>query len=380
MKGGHGVKYRVLRFLASLMLVFAVVFGLAANAGALDDKYRFEDFKMSVKVSKNYYVITRETAREDEVFETLELDYDETMTAFKAADIYLRAYDPDGVFQISMTVKSDDKSVAINNYSDLGEAERKDIVAALSAEPSVSSAVEVKHNGNIFFDTLRETALDSKTLYISQCNTIINGLQIDLSLQKADETILNDEVSILTGIASSMEFDEIRLKNTGPVFEWWRIALWIVILVILSILITVGYKKYNLANKRKLEERRRLRVESRSHEAGEAVLGSEPITFEEALGYQNDDQLTSRVDEDLDAYDISVEEKDPASGVSFFEDGGESIDERTDYFDTYFKQPTETRSGIARAFSTIGAYIGIAFRHIGFFFKNIFRAITGKKK
>ena len=83
---------------------------------------------------------------------------------------------------------------------------------------------------------------------------------------------------------------------------------------------------------------------------------------------------------DLDTYDINVKEKDPMNGVSYFEDEGDSIDDRTDYFDTYFKEPTERRSGIGRALSTVGAYVGIALRHIGLFFKNIFSTLTGKGK
>ena len=206
-------------------------------------------------------------------------------------------------------------------------------------------------------------------------------MQIDLSLQKSDESIMNDEAKRLTDIASSMEFDEIKLKSKGPVFEWWRLALWIVILVAISVISTLFYKKYNAANKRKLEERRRRHMQSNETSAeGEAGDQSPELSFEEALGYQNDDQFTSRASADLDTYDINVKEKDMHSGVSFFEDEGESIDDRTDYFDTYFKESTESRSGIQRLLSTVGAYIGIAFRHIGYFFKNIISTITGKGK
>ena len=357
---------------AVIAAALIMLFSFAAPASALDDTFRFDDFGMSVKIPKSYYVVTRDSQREDDVFSALRLDYDEIMTAFHAAEIYLRAYDPDGVFQISLTVITDEHIKAINNYSDLSDSERRDILDALLAEPGISSAVELKHGGNIFFDSSRETTLDGKPLFINQCNTVINGLQIDISMQKAEEAIVSDEAKTLTAVAASMSFDKITLKESGPVFDWWRLLLWAVILAGMTLLISLIFKKNNAAKHRKLEERRRRRAAASEAVGADAGDGTE-YSFNELLGYYSDEQFESRAPADLEGYDISVEEKDPNSGVSYFEDEGESIDTRTDYFDTFFKEPTETKSGLMRLLSTIGAYIGIAFRHIGYFFKNLFK-------
>ena len=376
---------RCLSAALALMMTLALVCGAMMTASALDDKYRFDDLGMTVKIPKNYYVITRDSSRDDEVFQTMSMDYDETITAFKAANIYLRAYDPDGAFQISMTVSSDDQSRSINNYSDLDEAERKGILEVLTAESTVSAATEVKHGGNIFFDTSRTAEMDGAPLYINQCNTIINGLQIDLSMQKQDEEIVADEAKVLTNIASALEFDEIRYKNNGPSFEWWRLLLWILILTVLAIGTSVLYKSRDAANHRRLEERRRLRQAaapspSSEDESVRTRRSEEDVTFDEVLGYRGDEGFSERAATDLDQYAINVTDRDPMNGVSYFEDEGDSIDDRTDYFDTYFDEPTETRSGIMRLLSVCGAYIVIACRHIGFFFKNILQKITGKGK
>lgn len=367
--------HKVLAVMAA-MLIAAVC--AVTQAAALDDQYRFDDFGMSLKVPKSYEVITRDTKRGDEVFAQNSLDYDEIMTAFKAANIYMRAYAPDEGFQISLTVTGDENTKTINNYSDLSSAERKAIVDVLLTDGSVSSAVEVKHGGNIFFDSARETAVEGKTVYISQCNTVINGWQIDLTLQKNDEAILPDEAKTLTNIASSMDFDKIVLKNNGPVFEWWRLLLWIAILVGISVACSFIYKQYNAANRRRLEERRSRRTAAA--DAAQTDGDDRGITFEEALGYADSAEFGSRADTDLDSFDINVREKDPTKGVSYFEDGGDGIDDRTDYFDTYFKSPTERRSASARAVSTIGAYLGIFFKHLRYFFKNLFRTVFGKNR
>ena len=367
---------RYLRFAAAMAISILIVMLMAVPASALDDTYRFEEFGMSVKAPKSYYVITRDSSRDDDAFKALNLDYDETLTAFRAADIYLRAYDPDGVFQLSLTVSSDEQSNAVNNYVELSDSERKAIMEALQAQPAVTSATEIKRGGNIFFDTTRTSTIEDDPLYINQCNTIINGLQIDISLQKPKEGVTADEAKALENLASSLSFDTISLTQSGPLFDWWRVLLWAAILVALAVAVSIIYRQQNNMKRKRLEERRALRAAAAAEDGDDA----QPMTFDEALGYSEGDSFAARASEELDSFEISVREKDPQSGVSYFEDGGESIDDKSDYFDEYFKEPTRTRSGIARLMSKIGAYIGIGFRHIGYFFKNLFNAVTEKKK
>ena len=63
-----------------------------------------------------------------------------------------------------MTVTKDENSRTVNNYSDLTAADRKAITDMMLSDPSVESAVEVKHNGNIFFETERSTVSEGKTV------------------------------------------------------------------------------------------------------------------------------------------------------------------------------------------------------------------------
>ena len=366
----------------SLLLMLMLVSVLAIHAAAIDDTYRFEDLGMSLKLPKSYLVITRDTERADDVFSKVGLDYDETMTAFNAANIYLRAYEPEKVFQISLIVTKNDNSASVNNYSDLTVADRKSISDAMQSDPSVTGAVEVKHNGNIFFDSERTASVDGATVYINQCNTVINGYQIDLTLQKTGEEISPEEAKALTNAANSMSFDKIK-RNTGPVFDWWRLLLWIGIIAVVSVAVSVIYKHNNNAKKRRLEERRarRAAASAAGDESNIVKPDGQPLSFEETLGYKDDEEFNTRAETDeMAGYDISVKERDPSKGVSYFEDEGNSIDDGTDYFDTYFKEPTEQRSAFQRIFSTISAYIRIAIDHTVYFFRNLFSNIFGKKK
>ena len=381
-KGGFGVKKRLMALLTAAFALL-MLFVSALPAAALDDTYRFNGLGMSVRISKSYYVITRDTPADDAVFTTLNLNYRDTMRLFEDADIYLRAFDPDGTFQISLTVRSDRNSKSVNNYTELGESKRRGILDALLGEEAVTSAVEVRRGNYLFFDTSRETTLDGEPLYVNQCNTIVNGLQIDLSLQKTKEKILPAEARVLTAVASSIEFDSVKKVKSGPVFDWWRLLLWVAILAGLTVSLSYVYKHRNESRRRKLEECRRKRSETLmtiTESSDTVMINDRTVTFEETLGYHEAERFSSRAAADLDV-DISVREKNPSRGMSYFEDGGKSIDDRSDdYFAAYFREPTPTRAGIARMFSVLGANIAIVFRHLGYFMKNLLRMLTGKHK
>ncbi len=368
------------RRFAAVCAAIALLFAFIIQASALEDKYRFDELKMSVKLPKDYYVITRDSDRSDSVFETLNLGYDETMIAFRNSDIYLRAYDPQQIYWISVIVTKTDESKTINNYSDISASDRKGILENLKQEPSVDSAVEVKHNNNIFFDTSGKTNDGTKPLYFKQSNTVINGMQIDLVLQKYDEEILSEESKALTNVANSLEFDKIN-RTTGPIFEWWRLLLWVAILAGLAFALSILYRQRNAANRRKLQERRKQREAAGAQANGIPVIepGDDHMTFDKVLGYQDDEQFENRAATDIDTYDINVTNKNPMRGVAYFEDNGESIDDGTDYFDTYFREPAQTRSGPKRFFGAVWTYIKIGFRRLGYFFTNIKRKLFKKK-
>lgn len=370
---------RLLRRTGALLAAVLMTLAFALQAAALDEKYRFDELKMSVSVPRDYYVITRDSDSDDEAFKALNLGYDETMIAFRNSDIWLRAYDPDQIFWLSVIVTTTDESKTINNYSDISASDRKDIVENLKKEATVNSAVEVKHNNIIFFDTTGKTESNSRKLYFEQSNTVVNGMQIDLLLQKYDEEINPSESKVLTNLAKSLEFDDIK-RTTGPIFEWWRLLLWVAILAGLAFALSILYRQRNAANRRRLQERRHQRELEQAKKAGETIPEEEVVTFEETLGYEDDEQFESRSLTDLDTYNIKVKQADPKQGVSYFEDSGNSIDDGSDYFDSYFSEPATTRRGFARFFGVLGTYIKIGFKRLGFFFTNLKRAIFKKKK
>ena len=377
------MRMRFWRLSAVLLLAVVLVFSLIIPAAAAQtETYRFDEFEMSLKLPKDYYVITRDTPEGDEVFEALGFDYNQTMTAMTTDNYYLFAYDEDNTFQISLKITQDEDTKRINNYSDITAAERMTNIENVKKGEGVTSAAEVKHNGSIYIDSAFTKEDEGETVYFKRSDTIINGYQIYLEMRKEGEPISDEEAKVLTNAANSLKFDKIN-RNTGAVFSWWRLLLWIGLLAVVAIAVTILYKRRQAANARRMEERRKRHESTYMPEEHQpAHAQSEEMTFEESLGYRDDEEFAARADADeMATFDINVRERDPAKGISFFEDEGSGIDDGSDYFDTYFNEPVEKRAWYRRLFSAVGTYLKMALKHTGYFFKNLFLKLTrGVKK
>ena len=369
-----------MRIWLSLAAAVLLLFVTAIPAAALNEVYRFDDFGMSIKAPKGYHVITRETPADDPVFVSLQRSYQEMISEFQKENIYLCAYDPDWTFQIRLKLNRDEYSRTIGNYADLSDAElRTTSDAALASGTEVN---KVRRGEYVFFESTMEDNSGEEPLYIQRCQTIANGTQIDLTLRKTGEPISASDVKALIAMASSIEFDAAEEQSKFEV-NWWRILLWASILIALTLVLSIGARHRSSARRRRIEERRRKRIddETQTDSPDTVMVGEAAVPFAEALGYRDADRFRARVGTDLESFDINVREKDPTLGVNYFEDGGKSIDDRSeDYFDNYFKEPTPSRSGIARLFATIGAYIGIGFRHVGYFFRNLWNSLFRRNK
>ena len=399
------------RNIFSLLVCVVLLLCSIFSVGAIDDKYEINELGLSIKLPKEYSVITTTTAQDDEVFSKLGLDYNETMTAFSAAHIYLQGVSEDQILKITLTGTSDKNSEAINNYSDLSSSERKRVTEAFLSDQMYTSGTEVKHNGNIFMDLRFARKTPAGTIYGYQCHTVVNGMNVNLTMQKNNEDLTADEVKVITNIANSIKFNKIK-RNSSLAFDWWRILLWILVLVAIGIAAHYLYKFYLNSKKEKEQQRRtQHRIQSKAHRTEEDLLHDgeqvskksdstqsffdelsmdDDMSFEEMLGYNVDD-YHSRANTDFDYFDIDVKTKDDSKGVSFFEDYENErsnsdflndllSDDDSDYFDDFFsdeknddileereyRQPQNSSQGIMKRCSN--------------FSKNLSRMISDKTK
>lgn len=389
--------------LVSALLCVVLLLSFTVSVSALDDKYTIDELKMSIKIPKEYTVVTRTTERGDEAFSALKLDYDETMTAFSAANIYLQAVSDDALLKVTLTATTDENSKAVNNYSELSSAERQQVLDAFMSNSSYTSGREIKHNRIIYFDMGLTQQTQESAIYCYQCHTVVNGMNINLTLQKYEEELTADEIKVVTNIANTVNFDKIS-KKSGPSFEWWRFLLWIAILVAIALLTKYFYAQYSNAKKEKSkrplralrddgvsEEDKLLSAPTKyTFESGSvhellsdlefdqnADSEKEELSFDELLGYDTTD-YKKRANTEFDAFEIKVKTKDEKSGVSYFEDSGKGINDKKDYFDEFFNEETESRPVHKRFLSTVVLYMQMMLRHIKYFFKNLAKSLSKK--
>ncbi|MBR2714681.1 MAG: hypothetical protein IKB73_00545 [Ruminococcus sp.] len=379
----------------SCFLIFASVI----SVGAIDEKYKIDELGLSLKVPKEYTTITRTTEESNEAFKTLSLDYNETMTAFYAADIYLQSVSSDQSFKITLAQTSDDNSKAINNYSDLSTSQRETILNAFLADDMYTNGVLVKHHGYSFLDLSFTQHAQSGVIYGYQCHTVVNGMNINLTLQKNDEELTQEEIKIVTNVADSIDFGKIK---SGGGFDWLRLFIWVLVIIILVILGRYFYKMYKVRmESKKPQRRRREREESLLTGIDVEEKPSEPVrrarsvfddlglegfdddfelhSFEDSLGYDADN-YGERYNTDFDSFDVSVHEEDELDVMSLFEDSDVSEKESSDYFTDYFTQDEdilpEDNSVLGNATLKTKSF----FKHLGYFFKNLFSMVSSSER
>ena len=402
-----------LNIIFSMLVCLVLVFGSVFSVGAIDDKYEIDDLGLSIKLPREYAVITRTSSADDEAFKKLGLDYDETMTAFTAAHIYLQGVSEDGVLKVTLTKTADKNSEAINNYSDLSSSERKKVTEAFLSDQMYTSGTEVKHNGNIYIDLRFSQKTPESTIYGYQCHTVVNGMNINLTMQKNKEDLTADEVKVITNIANSIKFNKIN-RNSSLAFDWWRVLLWILVLVAIAVAANYLYKFYINTKKEKAQKRRvhnrmqskALRSENdesnydsskKTSQANasqrlfdELSLDDDLMSFDEMLGYDEDD-YHSRANTDLDYFDIDVKSGDDSKGISFFEDYENNskhsdflddllYDDESDYFDDFFSEKHEDVIEETRESRQPSKNDSSILKRCSNFSKNLSRMISDKTK
>lgn len=396
------MRKRLIPALMSTVFCIVLLISSVLQCAALDDKYVMDELGMSIKIPKEYTVITRESEREDEAFSTLELDFDETMTAFSAAHIYLQAVSDEQILKVTLTMTTDENAKTINNYSQLSAAQRVAVLDAFLESDNYQSGVEIKHNGNIYFDFAFTQNNSDNAVYGYQCHTVINGMNLNLTLQKSEEELTADEIKVVTNMANSIKFDEIK-SSKGPSLDWWRVLLWVLILFVIGYLAQYFYRQYNEKRVQKLKDRKSRRITADSATVYDDAQETKVIPRESkrillsALGFENDlesdsemsfDELLGydttgfkeRANTDMDEFDINVQGKDRTHGVSYFEDEGDTIDDKPDYFDDYFSEEVEPRPWYVRALSAVWLNIKLGVLHIKYFFKNLYNLIVSEDK
>lgn len=242
-------------FIAFLLTVMSCVTVFGA-----DNHFYIPEIKMNIQLPEEMIAITRESPETDKYFSVFGLDYQSTMAQFESANIYLQGMYSDSSRVITVTSDSDNDSESIDNYNKLSDEQLVDVQKSFLSQPEYTSCNIQRYNDYVYMDLQVKIQSEDATVYAAQCNTVVNGNNITITLQPSQGSELtNVDYNIFGQVISSVDFsgrDSGGLMGLAeePVFWIAVICGAVVIGAILVVIISLRRKKRRI-RAREMEKR-----------------------------------------------------------------------------------------------------------------------------
>ena len=201
------------RIIASAALCVMMGVMLVTTAFAASTAYEVRELNMSIPIENDMLVITRDSKKTDSFFSKfkLEKEYEETMNKLKDGNIYLEAMKDDSSLTLTVTMTKTSDSESIGNYTKLSDDELTDVKTKLLEDSLYKSASYVDYKGIKYINLAMSYKEGKKTVYAQQYNTVINGENINITLQSAPgKKLTKDNKDML---AKTVEGTTILEKN-----------------------------------------------------------------------------------------------------------------------------------------------------------------------
>ncbi|MCH5304040.1 MAG: hypothetical protein J1E41_04175 [Ruminococcus sp.] len=174
-------------------------FGLTAFAQ--DTSYEIDELNMSISIPNDMLAFTRNSEKTDPFISKFGLNYEETVNNFKSGNIYLQAMKEDGSLTLTVTMTKDENSEKINNYAKLSDAEIKDVMNKYLSDTAYKSGSVVEHNNVKYIYLTMSTKSGKKIIQAEQYGTVINGMNIIVTLDApAGEKLTSNDKELFTSV------------------------------------------------------------------------------------------------------------------------------------------------------------------------------------
>lgn len=215
---------------------------------------------MNLDLPQEMLVVTRESAETDKFFSVFGLDYENTMSEFNSANIYLEGMYEDSSKVFTVTMVSDENSKSIGNYNKLNDDQLIEVEDSFLSAKEYSSCTIQRYNDYVFMDLQFATTTDGETVYASQCNTVVDGKNITLTLQPAKGSELtNTDYQIMNEILQSVVFSDRNTHGVINLIEepgfWFSVIGGVLLIAIIIIVIMVIKRRKNHNKVKKTEKK-----------------------------------------------------------------------------------------------------------------------------
>lgn len=185
---------------------------------AAENTYYLDEMAMSITVSDNHIVFTRDTDEKDPNLIMLGITKSELLSFMYQYNIYLDVCDSDFKYEVEVAIEDS----LVTDFNDLGDTALLLLSEGLAEQVKNSGTIYLssevyQHSQTKFLKILMTQSVNEISMYELQYITVINGKAATISINaQSEETILEEE-SLLKGMIDSIDFDAIPEPSDPPV-------------------------------------------------------------------------------------------------------------------------------------------------------------------
>ncbi|MGN0459913.1 MAG: hypothetical protein ACI4HL_03260 [Ruminococcus sp.] len=241
------MKNNIVKRIASLFLLLIIVLGTGVLSVSAEEQtqYTIDELKLSLKLPSSMDVVTRNVSTNDEVYKKHQTNIENLVDY----NIYLQAFFQDNSQVFTLTMNQDDNSKEVKNYNTLSEEQLNEIKENYIKEENCKSCSMDKYNDIIYFDSIINTQKDDETIYVTQADTLVNGMYVHFTLQSQDGEIDQADKELMNSILESAVFElegDSKLNDTIMTFIW--VVVIVIVVVIVALIIFMLIKKRRKEN------------------------------------------------------------------------------------------------------------------------------------
>ena len=232
------------KFAAVVLAAFMcalIVCSFAFTAFADSTAYEIDTLNMSIPIPDDMLVLTRDSTENDAFFKKFKLNYNTTMSKLTESNIYLEAVTEDSALTLTVTMTRTEDSAEIGSYNSLDDEELTNIMKKLRENKTYKDASPVEYKGVKYICLNMSFKNGKKTVQAQQYNTVMNGENINITMQAAPgKKLKTSDKEILTGIMEETTILNDNFFNRNKVFILYAaitIAAVAVIIVVFILLL-----------------------------------------------------------------------------------------------------------------------------------------------
>lgn len=205
------------RFLATFLLFCSISCMLPVPAFATSNSYMLEDLGMSIELSPEHVVFTRDVKSNDPNLSIYGLTKDKLYSFMLEQNIYLNAWDEDISYEIIVTMVES----PFEDYNLFSDTTLNGFASALETEYAgigitLMRSEIYQHRQAKFIKIYLSQPNNGETAYGLQYNTVYNGKTINITLQSYSGKIDQDKEAIIQNIVDTVCFDTDPQCGTPP--------------------------------------------------------------------------------------------------------------------------------------------------------------------